>query len=94
VEIRFELEGRPQQLARMTDYSADGFCIQSSSEIPPGKRLLVENEVEGELVRIPARTAWQFKSADGLTIGCVLEHPLDSQGLQRLASAASTVTQS
>jgi hypothetical protein len=91
VEIHVELEGRPQQRVRMIDYSTGGFCLQAASDIPPGKRLLVEREVNGTLVRIPARTAWQFKSADHVTVGCVLEQPLDATELKQIVEAASAV---
>lgn len=95
VQVGVELDGGQRNLARIVDYSADGFRLDATFAVPPGKRLLIEHEVEGILLRVPARAVWQTEEEGRFTVGCCLLRLGGATALERIvktSTAAHTST--
>jgi hypothetical protein len=89
VEVGIELDGGQRNLVRIVNYSADGFRLDAAFAVSPGKRLLIEHEVEGTLLRVPAKAIWQVEHEGRFMVGCCLLCLAGATALERIIKASN-----
>ena len=87
IQVYRELDAEPFDV-ELTDYSINGFCMETPTACHPGQRLrLCAPSDDGEQIIVAGKVRWNLGLRDRYVVGCAMNNPAQYEVLHQFAKA-------